>query len=236
LAEGDVLVGDRAFCSFAHLALLAVRNVFGVFRVHQKQIVDFRPHRRAASKQSRKRGEKGLPTSRWLKRLGRHDQLVEYVKPTKRPDWLTAETYAALPDCMTVRELRYTIVTRGCRTRVITIATTLLDPERYPAADIAALYGQRWHIEICQADCTASVSCCQSSRTGYDSSNGVAGIGQMDGATRQESIRRIHMSNNSRTPAPPRADRTRRRLRHRSCAGPVCRLRVGGNCITCSVR
>jgi putative transposase len=73
--------------------------------------------------------------------------LVEYVKPKSRPDWLTAEAYAALPDCLTVRELRYTIVTRGCRTRVITIATTLLDPERYPAADIADLYGQRWQIE-----------------------------------------------------------------------------------------
>jgi hypothetical protein len=147
LSAGDVLVGDRAFCSFAHLALLAVRNVFGVFRVHQKQIVDFRPHRRAASKQSRKRGEKGLPTSRWLKRLGRHDQLVEYVKPKARPKWLTVEAYAALPDSLIVRELRYRIVTRGCRTRVITIATTLLDPERYPAADIAELYGQRWQIE-----------------------------------------------------------------------------------------
>jgi hypothetical protein len=148
LAAGDVVVGDRAFCSFAHLALLAVRNVFGLFRVHQKQIVDFRPHRRAASSRSRKRGEKGLPTSRWLKRLGHHDQLVEYVKPKSRPDWLTADAYAALPESLVVRELRYTIVVRGCRTRVVTIATTLLDPERYPANEIAALYGQRWQIEL----------------------------------------------------------------------------------------
>lgn len=147
LAEGDVLVGDRAFCSFTHLALLAAQKVFGVFRAHQKQIVDFRPHRRMASSQSRKRGVRNLPTSRWLKRLGRHDQLVEYIKPKKRPTWLTDETYALLPDTMIVRELRYTIAERGCRTRVITLATNLLDPERYPAADIAALYGQRWQIE-----------------------------------------------------------------------------------------
>jgi Transposase DDE domain len=91
LAEGDVLVGDRAFCSFAHLALLAARNVLGVFRVHQKQLVDVRPHRRAASGSSRQRGEKGLPPSRWLKRLGRHDHRVEYVKPKKAPVWLSAE-------------------------------------------------------------------------------------------------------------------------------------------------
>jgi Transposase DDE domain len=147
LAAGDVLVGDRAFCSFAHLALLAVRGVFAIFRVHQKQIVDFRPHRRSASSRSRKRGDKGLPTSRWLKRLGRHDQLVEYLKPTKRPTWLSAEAYATLPETIRVRELRYTITVPGRRTRVITLATTLLDPERYPAQDVAALYGQRWQIE-----------------------------------------------------------------------------------------
>lgn len=147
LDKDDVLVGDRAFCSFTHLALLAVREVFGVFRVHQKQIVDFRPHRRAASSGSRKRGEKGRPTSRWLKRLGRHDQLVEYVKPNQRPVWLTATQYAALPKALPVRELRYTITVPGRRTRVITLATTLLDPKRYPAAEVAALYGQRWQIE-----------------------------------------------------------------------------------------
>jgi len=148
LTEGDVLVGDRAFCSFAHLALLAARKVFGLFRVHQKQIVDFRPYRRAASSRSRKDGVAGLPTSRWLKRLGRHDQLVEYIKPKQRPVWLTSEQYAALPQTIQVRELRYTIAIPGRRTRPITIATTLLDPKRYPAADVAALYAQRWQIEI----------------------------------------------------------------------------------------
>src|SRR5262249_40953996 len=35
----------------------------------------------------------------------------------------------------------------GRRTRVVTVATTLLDAAQYPAADIAALYGQRWQIE-----------------------------------------------------------------------------------------
>ena len=147
LEPGDILVGDRGFCSFAHLALLAARGVFGVFRAHQKQIVDFRPHRRTASKRSQKRQQRGLPSSRWLKRLGRHDQLVEYRKPKTRPTWLTEEAFAALPATIIVRELRYQIAERGCRTRVITLATTLLDPKLYPAADVAELYGQRWQIE-----------------------------------------------------------------------------------------
>jgi len=148
LAKDDILVADRAFCSFVHLALLAARGIFGVFRVHQKQIVSFRRHRRAASKRSRKRGQRGLPSSRWLKRLGRHDQLVEYVKPNNRPRWLTDQAFAALPKTIIVRELRFTISERGRRTRVITLATTLLDPKRYPAAELAALYGQRWQIEL----------------------------------------------------------------------------------------
>jgi hypothetical protein len=147
LAASDVLVGDRAFCSFVHLALLKARQIFGVFRVHQKQIVDFRPHRKAASSGSRKRGEKGRPSSRWLMRLGRHDQLVVYDKPTRLPCWLTAEAYAALPATLVVRELRYTIRRRGYRTRVVTLATTLLDPAVYPAAEVAELYGRRWQVE-----------------------------------------------------------------------------------------
>jgi Transposase DDE domain len=144
LAAGDVVVGDRAFASYAHLALCLGRGVHGVFRAHQKQIIDFRPHRRMAQK-----GDKGKPHSRWVKRLGKHDQLVEYFKPKDRyrPTWMTAEQYAQLPDTILVRELRYTIREPGRRTRVVTLVTTLLDPERYPAKELAKLYGLRWRVE-----------------------------------------------------------------------------------------
>jgi len=37
LAEGDILLGDRAFCSFAHFALLQGRGVFAVMRLHQRR-------------------------------------------------------------------------------------------------------------------------------------------------------------------------------------------------------
>lgn len=147
LEANDILVGDRGLSSFVHLAMLGIRGVFGLFRTHQQQIVSFRPGRRYATRQTRKRGEKGLPTSKWLKRLGKHDQLVEYVKPRERPKWMTAEDYAALPETIQVRELRYSITIPGCRTRQVTLSTTLLDAEKYPAAELAALYGRRWEIE-----------------------------------------------------------------------------------------
>jgi hypothetical protein len=142
LCPGEVLVGDRAFGSYAPLALCQRRGVHGLFRAHQKQIVCFRPHRAMAQK-----GETGKPRWRWLKRLGKHDQLVEYFKPKKCPDWMTAEEYAQLPESLVVRELRYTIHERGRRTRVVTLVTTLLDPEQYPAAEVARLYGLRWQVE-----------------------------------------------------------------------------------------
>ena len=41
LRAGDVLVGDRGFCSYGHLAFLSQHDVHAVFRMHQKQRVDF---------------------------------------------------------------------------------------------------------------------------------------------------------------------------------------------------
>jgi hypothetical protein len=58
LGPGDVLVGDRGFCSFAHLAMLAGDGVQAVFRMHRRQIVDFTPNRPHAPP-GVKRGAKG---------------------------------------------------------------------------------------------------------------------------------------------------------------------------------
>ena len=40
LRAGDILLGDRAFCTFAHLALLSARGVFACVRLHQRRKVD----------------------------------------------------------------------------------------------------------------------------------------------------------------------------------------------------
>lgn len=150
LEPDDVLVGDRGFCSYAHLALLRQRGCHGVFRAHQKTIVDFRKGRMHVPPSPpfpRRKGLAGLPRSRWVRWLGKCDQIVECHKPRERPRWMSAEDYAALPDSIFVRELRYRVEAAGCRTREIILVTTLLDPERYPAEELAALYGRRWRIE-----------------------------------------------------------------------------------------
>jgi hypothetical protein len=145
LDEGDILLGDRAFASFVHLALLFLRNMHGLFRCHQRQIVNFRVGRKHTRQ---RRPKKGLPRSRYIRRLGRRDQLVEYSKPLTKPTWLDDATFATLPDTLLVRELRFDTPQRGHRTRVITVVTTLLDPIAYPAAEIAKLYLSRWQIEV----------------------------------------------------------------------------------------
>ena len=146
LRSGDVLLADRGFCSFAHLALLSLFPVDAVFRMHQRQIVDFTPHRPHRGNAGKKR-RRGMPTSRYVRKLGAEDHIVQWVKPTQRPRWMDAAIYAALPATVLVRELRYRITTRGMRTRVVTVATTLLNEMRYPKRRIAELYGLRWEVE-----------------------------------------------------------------------------------------
>ena len=111
LEPGDVLIGDRAFCWYPHLALLYQRKIHGIFRIHQRQVVDFRPGR-AYNKTGIKR-RKGLPNSRWVRRLGSKDQLVEWFKPKDAPAWMSAEQYAALPASLILRELRLTSTNRA---------------------------------------------------------------------------------------------------------------------------
>jgi len=167
LRADDLLVGDRGFCSFAHLAMLVARGVAGLFRMHQRQIVDFRPYRKTR-RQAKRQGQRkrngqangqvkrrsrtkgvpsGRPSSQFLKRLGKHDQIVQWRKPAQQPKWMTAEQYGSLPATLRVRELRYWLARKGQRTLCVTIATTLLDALHYPKEKIAELYKVRWTVE-----------------------------------------------------------------------------------------
>jgi len=132
LSEGDVLVGDRGFCSYAHLALLQAGNIAGVLRLHQR------------------RKEADFRCGQHAKRLGRDDRIVRWKKPPKhqKPRWMSPTQYEQLPATLDVRLVRYhTPAHKGRRTRVVIVATTLLDSQRYPGPKIAELYGLRWQVE-----------------------------------------------------------------------------------------
>ena len=126
----DLLLGDRGFTSFFDMYLLKQRGVDTVFRQHQNRTPDFR---------------RGI-------RLGCHDHLVILQKPRSRPDWISPEIYAAIPDEWTVREVRVIVPIKGFRTQVYEIVTTLLDPILYPPYALAELYFMRWSIELCFRD------------------------------------------------------------------------------------
>jgi len=125
LRAGDVVVADRFYCSYWMIALLRQRGVDVAFRLHQLRLYDFR------------RGQ----------RLGSEDHIVAWTKP-ERPDWMSAELYAELPDTLTIRELRFQVKQRGYRTKEIVVATTLSDAEQYSKQEIADLYHERWHVEL----------------------------------------------------------------------------------------
>jgi hypothetical protein len=145
LRPGDIVVADRLYCTWAYLGQLLSQGLHAVMRVPaNSRCVDFRPHRRPAAHQHWKG-----PQSIWIRRLGKHDQVVEWIKPAEAPQggWLPGQLWDRLPETLHVRELRYRITRRGYRSRQVTLVTTLLDPERYPKQAVAELYGRRWQVE-----------------------------------------------------------------------------------------
>ena len=125
LLAGDVVVFDRYYCSFMMIALLLNQNVDVCARLHQLRHTDFRKGRR----------------------LGKYDHIIVWTKPV-RPKWMDEETYATIPETLELRELRYAIVEKGKRTKLITVVTTMTDVDKYSKEDIAELYGYRWHSEL----------------------------------------------------------------------------------------
>ena len=125
ISPGRILLADRYYATFWLLAQSEMKGIDLVARAHHLRKIDFR---------------KGL-------KQGYLDQLVSYQKP-KRPKWLTPAEYATYPDSILVRHIKYQVQQKGFRTRTITLATTLLDAEVYPAHDLSLLYRRRWLVEL----------------------------------------------------------------------------------------
>ena len=126
LQPGDVLLGDRHYCAYFDIAFWLRAGVDFVGRLHQARIVDFRQGRR----------------------LGKGERLVQWTRPKQRPRWLSKRIYRGMPKTLTLRLIRVDVHQLGFRTRRITVVTTLLDSQLYPAAEVAALYRARWHAEL----------------------------------------------------------------------------------------
>jgi putative transposase len=125
LSPRDVLLGDRYYGGWFMLALLRERSVDFVVRLHQLRDVDFHKGRR----------------------LGKGDHVISWPKP-KRPAWMDQETYDRLPQQLDVREVRVNVDIPGFRSQSLVVVTSLLDSKEYSHDDLAALYRQRWTVEL----------------------------------------------------------------------------------------
>jgi hypothetical protein len=144
MQAGDLMVGDDAFSSWGHFALILRSNLHLLTPAHHQRIVDFTPHRPHASEGNPRRG---LPRTRWIKSLGEQDQLVEWFKPRHRPDWIPPQIDAALPESIVVREIRRTLRRGELPPITVTVVTTLLDQTQYPADELVTLRMCRWDVE-----------------------------------------------------------------------------------------
>jgi hypothetical protein len=122
----DVILTDRGLCSYYDIAILLKAGVDTVMRLHQARPKDLR---------------KG-------KRLGPNDRLVTWQKPKQRPRGCTVTDWRRMPDTLTLRLVYVSISVPGFRTQSLVVVTTLTDPIRYPAAELAKLYMRRWAVEL----------------------------------------------------------------------------------------
>lgn len=134
LQEGDVVLTDRGFCSYANLALSLQRGIDAVMRLHQR-----RPH-----------------NLRGGRRLGKEDRLVTWTRP-KNPGHISKQLWHELTESIQVRLVRVCICIPGFRVQQIWIATTLTDPTKYPKEALAQLYRRRWSAELWLRDIKTSM-------------------------------------------------------------------------------
>ena len=117
LVAGDVMLADSYYCSYFLIADLLARGVDVVMEQHGARKTDFR------------KGE----------RLGSRDHMVQWHKPTTRPEWIAAEAYASYPATLTLSE-----------TKVVkkVLVTSFLNPRKVCKQELDELYNQRWHVEV----------------------------------------------------------------------------------------
>lgn len=126
--ELDVIVADRAYAIFSVVAWLKSLGVDMIARVPTRcRRVDFR---------------------RAKKHLGPGQALFSWIKTAKGSTVLPLAEWRGLPKQITVRILRVHVKQKGFRTQRLTLATTLLDPVKFPAEQIIAAYARRWRLEM----------------------------------------------------------------------------------------
>ena len=130
LGEGDLLLADRAYCTYELIATLQQRGARVLMRLHQAR------HR----KMDWRKGKKISPTER----------LVVWKKPIQQPRMsrMSPEQWGQLPESITLRYIKITYRNREGQKVQMVVVTDLLDAQSYPEKELAELYSARWEIEV----------------------------------------------------------------------------------------
>jgi hypothetical protein len=124
----DIFLGDKGFCSYFDVHNFKTQGVDSVITLARRTPCT--------------EGES-------VKVLGDNDLLINWQKPAKsKRSSYSLEGWEKLPEKLLLRQIKVTSNQPGFRTSSFYIITTLLDADRYPAADIADLYFQRWDVEL----------------------------------------------------------------------------------------
>ncbi len=128
--EGDVLLADRAFCSYEFCAQLMEKRAHFVMRLHQAR------HRKLDWRKGKK--------------ISRNERIVHWPKPRQQPvtSELSKKQWDALPSGLTIRYARKPHTSRGGKKGWLVVVTDLLDNKEYPPSSVLKLYRERWEIEL----------------------------------------------------------------------------------------
>lgn len=135
LRTGDILLADRAFCSYAFIVACQRKGVDVVMRLHQMRDPQI---------------DKG-------RRVGHNDWRVTWGRPVKASVAQHPCVNAALPATLALRLVLVQSQAPGFRTHELKIVTTLLDNHAHHAMQIAAWYQRRWQVELYLDDLKTSL-------------------------------------------------------------------------------
>jgi hypothetical protein len=124
LSRDDILVADRYYPGFFLLAQLRWRKVDIISISHVSRPADF--------------------TEGHV--LSERDHIATWHKP-KRPKWMDAAYYAAMPQTIQVREFSIEIEGRKGGKERVTVVSTITDPS-IPQKELSDLYWKRWNCEL----------------------------------------------------------------------------------------
>lgn len=135
---GDIMMGDKGFCSYYDVWKLQEMGVDTVTTLARRTPV-------AATTAT--------------KVLGPDDLLITWPKPVWNKNLsYSHEEWRAVPEHLTLRQIKVTITVPGMRSESFYLVTTLTDASRYAASELADLYFQRWDVELFFRDIKTTLS------------------------------------------------------------------------------